>query len=187
MTDEPDLASRKAELRRAARAVRVAAADPEAGQGLVRHFPMALARGVIAGYWPLGSEIDCRPLLVTLAAAGAAIALPHISERAGPTAFRRWRQGDALIADAFGILAPHHAAEAVEPGVILTPLLAFDRQGRRLGQGGGHYDRVLAALRPKGVIAVGLAYAAQEIPAVPSGALDQRLDWIITEREAIHP
>jgi 5-formyltetrahydrofolate cyclo-ligase len=183
--DDPELAGRKAEARRAARGTRLAAADPAAAQGLVRQFPMALARGVVAGYWPLGSEIDCRPLLAALAAAGVEIALPHIADRAGPTLFRRWHSGDSLVADAFGIMAPAPAAETLEPDVVLTPLLAFDRRGGRLGQGGGHYDRVLAALRPKGALAVGLAYAAQEIPAVPAGTHDQRLDWIVTEREAI--
>jgi 5-formyltetrahydrofolate cyclo-ligase len=183
--NETELAAVKAEARRTARARRVAAVNPAAAQSLVRQFPMALARGVVAGYWPLGSEIDPRPLLQALAAAGAEIALPHIASRTSPTVFRRWKEGDTLVADAFGIMAPSLDAEAATPGTLLTPLLAFDRQGGRLGQGGGHYDRVLAALRPNGVVAIGLAYAAQEMAEVPAGAHDQRLDWIITEREAI--
>jgi 5-formyltetrahydrofolate cyclo-ligase len=185
LTDGPELSGRKAEARRLARAKRVASVDPVAARALIAHFPMDLATaGVIAGYWPLGSEIDSRPLLAALAAAGASIALPHIAQRTGPTLFRRWQAGDRLVADAFGIMAPD-AGEAVEPAVILTPLLAFDRQGGRLGQGGGHYDRVLAALKPKGAIAVGLAYAVQELAAIPAEPHDQRLDWIVTEKEAI--
>ncbi|MBY0448462.1 MAG: 5-formyltetrahydrofolate cyclo-ligase, partial [Hyphomonadaceae bacterium] len=62
---------------------------------------------------------------------------------------------------------------------------AFDRSGGRLGQGGGHYDRVLAQLKPSGALAIGLAFAAQELPAIPREAHDQALDWVVTEREAI--
>jgi 5-formyltetrahydrofolate cyclo-ligase len=90
-----------------------------------------------------------------------------------------------LSPDSFGILSPALTAAAVQPAIILTPLLAFDRAGGRLGQGGGHYDRVLASLKPKGAIAVGLAYAIQEVVEIPTGEHDQRLDWIVTEREAI--
>ncbi|MGE3304017.1 MAG: 5-formyltetrahydrofolate cyclo-ligase [Hyphomonadaceae bacterium] len=182
---EAGLEASKAKVRQAARARRAAAFDPAAAQALVARFPESL-RGVspVAGYWPIGSEIDPRPLMAALAAGGAALALPRMANRAGPAVFLRWRPDTALSADAFGALAPPPEAEAAAPRLLLVPLLAFDRSGRRLGQGGGHYDRILAALRP-GVIAVGLAYAAQVLPEVPAGPLDQRLDWIVTEREAV--
>ncbi len=183
---EASLESRKAEARRMARAKRQAGADPQAARLLIRMFPPTLAgAGVIAGYWPLGSEIDPRPLLLTLGEVGAPLALPRVDHRDGPFSFRCWKDGDALSPDSFGILSPAPSAAAVQPVIILTPLLAFDRAGGRLGQGGGHYDRVLASLKPRGAIAVGLAYAIQEVVEVPTGAHDQRLDWIITEREAI--
>jgi 5-formyltetrahydrofolate cyclo-ligase len=169
-----------------ARAKRLAVADPAAGRALAAQFPLDLARrGVVAGYWPLGSEIDSRPLLMALAEAGAPIALPYLASRDAHASFRRWRVGDRLIADAYGIMTPGPEAEELAPAVVLTPLLAFDRRGGRLGQGGGHYDRLLAGLKPGGVVAVGLAFAAQEIVAVPMGPHDQALDWIVTEREAI--
>jgi 5-formyltetrahydrofolate cyclo-ligase len=120
-----------------------------------------------------------------LAEQGVVIALPRIDTRDALPVFRAWLAEDALAPDAFGILAPPKTALPVVPHIILTPLLAFDRAGRRLGQGGGHYDRTLAALKPEGVIAVGLAYACQEMVEVPAGALDQLLDWIVTDREAI--
>jgi 5-formyltetrahydrofolate cyclo-ligase len=177
-------------VRQLARAKRVAASSPGAGQtaakALIDHFPPELARrGVVAGYWPLGSEIDSRPLLLAMAEAGATIALPHIGSRDAPPVFRRWIAGDRLVADAYGIMAPGLEAEALVPVVVLTPLLAFDRRGGRLGQGGGHYDKLLAALKPSGVLAIGLAFASQEMVTVPMGPLDQALDWIVTEREAI--
>lgn len=173
-----------------ARAKRMAAGGAEAGQiaakALIEHFPLELARrGIVAGYWPLGSEIDSRPLLLALADAGATIALPHIASRDVLPVFRRWTAGDRLVADAYGIMAPAPEAEALSPAMVLAPLLAFDRRGGRLGQGGGHYDKLLAALKPAGVLAIGLAFASQEIVATPVGPYDQTLDWIVTDKEAI--
>lgn len=186
MSDEDRLISDKAEARRAARRARIDAADPAAAEALIRRFPASLRLAQrVAGYWPLGSEIDPRPLMLDLAAAGAELLLPRMGSREGPARFHAWRLGDALEADAFGVMAPAGDAPEGAPELILVPLLAFDRRGFRLGQGGGHYDRILARLRPNGVTAVGLAYAAQEIEVVPIGALDQRLDWVVTEREAI--
>jgi 5-formyltetrahydrofolate cyclo-ligase len=76
-------------------------------------------------------------------------------------------------------------ARELRPALLLVPLLAFDRRGRRLGQGAGIYDRILAALRPQGPVAIGLAHAVQEMDAVPAGPLDATLDWVVTEKEAI--
>ena len=185
MADQSALDEEKAQARRLARTLRSVAADPAAGLALAERFPESLKdAAIVAGYWPLGSEIDPRPLMASLGARGAALALPWIATRDGQAVFRRWRAGDDMAPDAFGMLAPV-ADEQVIPVLVLTPLLAFDRTGARLGQGGGHYDRILQKLRPQGVMAVGLAFAAQEIPRVPSGPTDAPLDWIITEREAI--
>jgi len=186
MTNDAALDHEKAEARRRARNVRAIAANPAAGQALVARFPQALrGAAIVAGYWPLGSEIDPRPLMKDLAAGGARLALPWIAAREGAATFRAWREGARLAPDAFGMMAPDASAETVVPGLILTPLLAFDRRGGRLGQGGGHYDRILQALKPQGVIAIGLAFASQEIARTPSGPLDQTLDWVVTELEAI--
>ncbi len=186
MADDDSLAQEKAEARRRARSVRATIAEPAAGAALVRHFPEALMDArVVAGYWPLGSEIDPRPLMAALAARGADLALPFMAARDAACVFRRWRLGDDMRPDAFGMLAPVETAEAVTPTLVLTPLLAFDRRGGRLGQGGGHYDRIFAALKPTGVIAVGLAFSAQEVERVPSGPLDAKLDWVVTEKEAV--
>ena len=74
----------------------------------------------------------------------------------------------------------------LRPSLLLVPLLAFDRSGHRLGYGAGYYDRTLDGLRAGGaVLAVGVAFAAQEMPAVPVDGHDERLDWIVTERETL--
>lgn len=181
-----ELDSEKAVMRRAARAARAASHDPAAAIGIIENFPAALGRlDPVAGYWPVGDEIDPRPLMAALAKAGRRVALPRMLSRAGPAKFLVWEGGAALSPDAFGVLSPPEDAPELTPKLLLMPLLAFDRSGARLGQGGGHYDRILALLRAEGVVAVGLAYAAQEHHRVPIGDHDQRMDWIVTEREAI--
>jgi 5-formyltetrahydrofolate cyclo-ligase len=103
-----------------------------------------------------------------------------------PLQFRRWSPGDPLRTVQWGIREPAEAAPVVEPDVLLVPLLAFDRGGHRLGYGGGYYDRTLRALRSRRpVTAVGLAFAEQEVDAVPHLDYDERLDWVLTPLGAI--
>lgn len=185
MADSPELEAAKAHARQSMRAERAMVADPEAAIRLIEHFPAALGRlDPVAGYWPVGGEIDPRPLLAGLAKAGRQIALPRMESRNGPARFFAWRAGEALSADAFGVPSPPAGAE-LKPRLILVPLLAFDRAGGRLGQGGGHYDRILARFRPEGAVACGVAYAQQELERVPTGAHDAPLDWVLTDQEAI--
>lgn len=145
---------------------------------------VALARCVSA-YYPVGSEIDPRPLYAALLARGLAGGLPVVAGKGKPLRFRRWRPGEALVPGVLGIGVPPSDAPEVEPDLLLVPLLAFDRRGYRLGYGGGFYDRTLAVLRERGkVLAVGVGFADQEVASVPSGPGDQRLDGIATERGA---
>ncbi len=92
----------------------------------------------------------------------------------------------ALEPGGFGTLAPPADSPELAPDIVLTPLLAFDEQGHRLGYGGGYYDRTLARLRGRGprVLAVGAAFETQRIESVPHTAGDGRLDWVITEQRA---
>jgi 5-formyltetrahydrofolate cyclo-ligase len=186
MSDDPALESAKADARLQMRAERAAVAPGDAALELIAHFPLELARlSPIAGYWPVGGEIDDRPLLAALAKAGRIIALPRMQTRAGPARFFAWRGGEALSADAFGVPSPPAIGAELSPLLILAPLLAFDRAGGRLGQGGGHYDRIISLTRAHGAIAIGLAYAGQEMQRVPTGAHDAQLDWVLTPKEAI--
>ncbi len=138
---------------------------------------------VVAGYWPMRGEIDVRPLLGGLAERGHVTALPVVVAPKTPLVFRRWAPGDALAEGAFGTRHPSEDAPEVRPHCLLVPLLAFDRHGGRLGYGGGFYDRTIADLRRQGgVVTVGVAYAGQEVDAVPSEPHDQPLDWVVTER-----
>lgn len=181
-----ELEARKADARMLMRAERASIVAGDAALKLIEQFPLELAKLTpVAGYWPVGGEIDGRPLLAALAKAGRVVALPRMETRAGPARFLAWRTGDALSADAFGVPSPPPIGADLAPRLILVPLLAFDRAGNRLGQGGGHYDRIISLYRAHGAIAVGLAYAEQEMGQVPTGANDATLDWVITPKEAI--
>ena len=139
--------------------------------------------GTIALYKSLGAELDPRPLGDVLAKQGWWLALPAVTDLEGPLTFRAWKPGERLAPDLSGLPAPMATSPEVQPDVILVPLLAFDRAGGRLGQGGGYYDRTLAALRGQGLAppAVGFAYSGQEVPRLPREPHDQPLDGILTE------
>lgn len=182
----------KTAARKAATAARKAAASAAGPDVAIRLADLMLGSvpvqgiAVVSGFLPIGSEIDVRPVLTRFANSGVDICLPVVLGTDMPLVFRRWREGDALIAEAFGTKAPAPSAPEVEPGLLLVPMLAFDRAGYRLGYGGGFYDRTLAKLRAAGsVLAVGVAFAGQEVAYVPHDMLDQPLDWIVTDREAI--
>jgi 5-formyltetrahydrofolate cyclo-ligase len=179
------LAEMKAEARRAA-LERREGCDPALGLALtetvLREAPPPPG-AVVAGFWPMGREIDIRPLLLVLAARGHGIVLPVTTKRGLPLLFRRWHPGDSLVRGAFGTQQPGPEAEPLAPDWLLVPLLAFDREGRRLGYGAGYYDRTLAALT--GAYALGVGYAAQEVPEVPAGPDDMPLQAVATERELI--
>jgi 5-formyltetrahydrofolate cyclo-ligase len=117
-----------------------------------------------------------------LAAAGARLALPVITARGQSLRFRVWHPGDRLLPGPLGILEPSPAAAEIVPDIVLVPLAAFDRTGHRIGYGAGHYDRTLAQLhKSKGFAAIGLAFAAQEVEAVPALQHDVPLDYVLTE------
>jgi 5-formyltetrahydrofolate cyclo-ligase len=185
------VADQKAELRREALArrdalpadARQAAADAIAA----RSFPVAVGPGlIVSGFMPLKSEISPLPLMKTLASHGARLALPVIAGRGKPLLMRAWQFGEPLDRGQWGIREPKPAAPEIEPDILLVPLLAFDRAGYRIGYGAGYYDMTIAWLRARKVVtAAGMAFAAQEIPKIPTTPRDARLDLVLTEREII--
>ncbi|MDP9127335.1 MAG: 5-formyltetrahydrofolate cyclo-ligase [Pseudomonadota bacterium] len=182
------LVAQKRELRRFMDARREAAwrENPDAPLALRDQFLNAielLPGQVVAGYSARGHEMDPAPLLAALQAKGHVIALPAMIDIKAPLAFRMCRPGDSLIENAFGIKEPALAAPLTVPDVILVPLTAFDRTLARLGRGGGYYDRTLEDLRrQKTVLAIGIAFACQEYPAVPQEPHDGVLNKIVTEK-----
>jgi len=166
------LEAEKAALRRLVRAGRksMKLASPDAAERAAQLF---LETGppppaVVALYNPMGAELDPAPLARRLAARGVVLALPEVRAEGAPLVF---------------VKAADLQAE-VDPGLVFTPLIAFDAHGGRLGQGGGFYDRTMAERRaaaPNPPLFIGLAYAGQEVARVPVGPHDQRLDGVLTE------
>jgi 5-formyltetrahydrofolate cyclo-ligase len=156
------------------------AADALAGHGL--GFLLPLAPGtVVSGFASLPDELRAWPLLRRLNREGYSLCLPVMQGKGQPLVFRAWAPGDAMDSGVWGIAEPKADKPELEPDILLVPLLAFDAAGRRLGYGGGFYDRTLRRLRArKAIVAVGLAYDEQRIDAVPHLDYDERLDWVLT-------
>jgi len=163
----------------------------DAGARLADHFIAALppAAGIkVSVFWPMGAEIDTRPLLAALHKAGCLCLLPAVETRNAPLVFRAWQPGATLVASDFGVMEPQPSAAAHIPDIVAVPLLAFDGIGVRLGYGGGYYDRTLADLwsnNEKEILAVGLCYAGQRVDTLPEGPFDRRLDMVVTETGVI--
>ena len=191
MADGDTFSNLKAELRRAALARRdalPAAARSAAAQTIAeRGLPVDVEPGaVVSGFSPLKSEISPLPLLRRLADAGAQLALPVVVGRGQPLIMRAWSFGAPLNSGVWGIREPPADARQVFPDILIVPLLAFDRTGHRIGYGAGYYDMTIARLRAmKQVVAIGIAFAAQEIAAVPATPRDARLDLVLTEHGVV--
>ncbi len=189
--DSSAIADAKAAIRREALArrdglpadMRAAAAQAIAE----RPFPIAMAAdAIVSGFMPLKSEINPIPLMRKLADAGAQLALPAIAGRGQPLTMRAYSIGQPLASGVWGIREPAPDAREVFPDIVIAPLLAFDRSGHRVGYGAGYYDMTIMGLRArKPVVAVGIAFAAQEIARVPTTAHDAPLDLVLTEHEII--
>lgn len=169
---------------RAAALARRAGCDPAAGEAIGRHILARVMLGdeaAIAAVWPLPGEPDLRPLLAALHAGGHRVLLPQTPPRGQALVFRRWAPGVRMVAERFGTVYPDGPVDV--PELILVPLLAFDQAGRRLGYGGGYYDRTLAALpdTPR----LGFGFAALEVHEVPADAHDALLGLVVTENGVI--
>lgn len=163
---------------RAERARRPSTADE--ARDLVTNVIAALAAfpgEIVAGVWPLAGEPDLRPAWAAIHAQGRLVALPETTPLGTPLQFRKWTPDVSMIAGRYRTWHPD--GPLVLPDIICVPLLAFDARLNRLGYGGGYYDRTLAMLS---CAAIGVAFSWQEVAHVPTGAFDQPLDRIVTER-----
>lgn len=185
---EADVTQRKAELRHAmierrkglpsdARATAAAAIAARVA-ALLEECPHAR---VVSAFLPIGEELDPRPAMVKVRQQGRQLCLPVMSGKTQPLIFRAWQPGDELVTRQWGIREPAEVAAALDPDILLMPLLAFDDRGGRLGYGGGYYDRTLKDLRRRrSVLAVGVAYDLQRVDLVPCLDYDERLDRVFT-------
>ena len=181
------LSDAKSEARKAAFAQREAACRAGTGPGPYLEDVLTAHRGKpLAGYMPMRTEIDPLPAMAAVAAHGP-VGVPVIRGAGQPLDFAFWTPETEMVAEEFGALIPTDPEQMV-PEVLIVPLVAFTRDGTRLGYGGGFYDRTLEALRAaRPTFAIGFAYAAQEAPALPMEPTDQPLDLIVTEAGIIEP
>jgi 5-formyltetrahydrofolate cyclo-ligase len=170
----------KAEARTAAYARRKVAFAGGQGQAaeILADVLAGFSGQVLSGYMPMRTEIDPLP---AMAAHLGPVGVPVIMGAGMPLRFREWSPGCAMEEGPFKALIPVEGAWVV-PSVLIVPMLAFDARGYRLGYGGGFYDRTLQGLRAAGpVVAIGFAFAGQEVGNVPVDGFDQRLDMVVTE------
>ncbi len=156
----------------------------------VRDLPeWAKAREVML-YWPLAGEVDIRPLLAELTGRGACVLLPRCQPgQPGDMDAAPVTCEDDLCLLSHGIMEPDPArcpvAEALSPDLILIPALAYDRTGRRLGFGGGYYDRFLARPECTKAVKVGVCHAFQLVDELPAAPWDQGVDIVLTDRDIL--
>ena len=142
---------------------------------------------IIAGYMPIRTELDPLPAMMALHGQGARLVVPVIAGEGLPLDFREWTPGCALTEGPFGAMIPE-SGDWLFPDTLIVPLVGFDAACNRLGYGGGFYDRTLARLAETAPIrAIGFAFAAQELPALPVEATDIPLDAIVTEAGILRP
>jgi len=182
------IAAQKKALRQIAKDRRSAMEKPDAMRQAAHHFLSAVpfaGKGGVALYSATGTELDTDVLKHALLAKKIGVSFPVVTGQDQPLVFRKIEKNTKLITGAFNILCPPDDCEEVKPEIVLVPLLAFDWAGYRLGYGGGFYDRTLAQLREESkILAVGFAFSEQEVEAVPIDQYDQKLDWIVTDKEA---
>lgn len=137
---------------------------------------------VVAGFLPIRSEIDARPLLAQLVTLGADICLPVVVSKT-EIEFRQLVRGADLVESGFGTIGPNDEAKRLHPQILIIPLSAFDSQGGRLGYGAGYYDRAIEKLDGMGINPrlIGLAFSTQQVDKVPMEAHDRFLEGVITE------
>jgi 5-formyltetrahydrofolate cyclo-ligase len=176
----------KTDLRHEARVRRKALARPDFADLIARHAEaLGIKRGaIVGGYHALPEEADPRALLARLVEMGAHIAFPRVAAKAMPLEFHLVPDGEVLAPGRYGIPEPMAHWPAVKPALLLVPVLAFDVSGHRLGYGGGFYDRTLLELQKGSALnvpAIGIAYAGQEVAALPHEAHDVALNGVLTE------
>ena len=139
---------------------------------------------IIGGYYPVNFEIDDLALLKKFKENKFNISLPVIKKNFQMD-FHSWSFSEPLKINKYGIPEPENK-NIVYPDVLLIPLVAFDKNLNRLGYGGGYYDRLIKKLsKKKNIIKIGLAFSVQEIDKVPINMYDQKLDYIVTNKNII--
>ena len=134
---------------------------------------------IVSLYWPFRGEPDLRNWMLRLIDRGGRVALPVVIEKGRPLEFRIWSPGDPLERGVWNILVPSNGP-AVQPNVVIAPVVGFDEAKYRLGYGGGFFDRTLAAMAAKPLV-VGVGYAESRIRTIHPQTHDVPMDVIVTD------
>ena len=134
---------------------------------------------IVSAYWPFRGEPDLRDWTIRVIGRGGRIALPVVIRKDWPLEFRIWSPGDPLERGVWNILVPSRGP-AVEPDIVIAPVVGFDAANYRLGYGGGFYDRTLARMtrRP---LAIGVGYEVARIPTIYPQPHDIGLSTVVTD------
>lgn len=156
-----------------------------AAASIANHFadhPYLTYAKSFAGYYAFKGELDVLPIFNRMQSFKKSMALPHINKENHELTFKSWQPGERLEIDHYGIKTPNANAPVIIPEVVLVPLLAVDKDGYRLGYGGGYYDRCIEKLRatPTPPLFFGVAFAEQEVEHLPRESHDQALDGLLT-------
>ena len=130
-------------------------------------------------YWPFQGEFDARPFVTDLRGRGVRAVLPAVVAKGLPLEFREWWPGVAMANGVYDLPVPD-GTSVLTPDAPLIPALGVGSQGDRLGDGGGYFDRTLAALHPK-PLAVGFAFELSRIVTIVPHPHDVFMDFIVTE------
>ncbi len=173
--------------RRALSAARQGLAAQKLAIRLGRH-PWVRKANHLALYWPADGEISPLPLLRSLQRRGKTVYLPALNASHKALSFRRYRQGDPLRRNRYGIPEPQTTGGEVPVtrlDTLLMPLVGFDERGNRLGMGGGFYDRTLAKLKTRRPRLIGLAHRTQQVARLQVESWDVPLHAIATDHRFI--
>ncbi len=150
-------------------------------KNLRKHSTQFAKKSIIGAYWPMEGEIDILPFLEECCLQGGIACLPFIARSQLPLVFYPWTPGVEMEIGRYKIPIPKQREKIILPDILLTPLLAFDNMGHRLGRGGGFYDRTIHELRRrKNICVIGLGSEHQRVSSVPFDNYDKKLDCVIT-------
>jgi len=192
----PELAEEKRALRRELRARRAALSEEDRRAGAAAAVARLLALPelgnvagrTVAGYVAANGELDPAAALADVWGRGGVVALPRVSAEGPRLRFHAVGAGDPLQAGRFGLLEPDTAALEISTrdlAIVITPGVAFDATGRRLGLGGGYYDGVIDDARAGGAIVIGFGYDFQIVDRCPAGPGDRTVDVVVTDARVV--
>lgn len=168
--------------------LRIRQASAKIQRAVIQLPEWAAARRVCV-YLALPGEAQTRRLLMACWKTGKQVLVPAYQQTFRRYDLARLRPGDRVTAGHWAVPEPTHPRWAMPAHVdlVVTPGLAFDRSGGRLGHGGGHYDRLLAGMAMQHAFKVGLALECQLVARIPMNARDICLDAVVTERAVYRP